>query len=155
VSWLSDVRYWFLYRFHPRHRYHVLRLGSPGYSDPTHLMIFAVMGIVERYIEELRWWCHWGEPDRKHLTHREIIDEIVRWREEPCKEEWDEESRKVELAYYKRIQALVAWWDQVKNMEDLDDAWNDDGPDDAAPWSGENVNKMLREAIELRGGMWT
>lgn len=49
---LRDLKYGVMYRIHPRHRYHVLKIGTPGYYDPCSMFLPANFAILERYIEE-------------------------------------------------------------------------------------------------------
>lgn len=50
---LKNFRYWFLYRLHPTHRYHVVRTGlPPGYYDQELRMLYACMALLGDYIEE-------------------------------------------------------------------------------------------------------
>lgn len=50
---LKEFRYWFLYRLHPRHRYHVVRTGlPPGYYDQDTRMLHACMALLGDWVEE-------------------------------------------------------------------------------------------------------
>ena len=53
----NDIKYWFIYRFHPKHRYHVVDTGlAPGYYDKDYLILHSVFNILKEYVEvELAW----------------------------------------------------------------------------------------------------
>jgi hypothetical protein len=34
IDRISDVKYWLYYRFHPKHRYNIIKIGPPAYYDP-------------------------------------------------------------------------------------------------------------------------
>jgi hypothetical protein len=52
-NWLSAIYYWLLYRFHPGHRYHVLKLGiKPGYSDVDYRIVHANFALLVQYVEQ-------------------------------------------------------------------------------------------------------
>lgn len=47
-----EAKYWALYRFHPRYKYHILKIGEPGYTDYDYRMLHACMNILELYLYE-------------------------------------------------------------------------------------------------------
>jgi hypothetical protein len=49
---INDAKYWFMWRFIPRHQYNIVRTGlKPGYYDEDTLMLHACFAILGRYIE--------------------------------------------------------------------------------------------------------
>lgn len=49
---LKDIKYWFLYRFHPCHRYHVVDSGlGYGYHDKRETMLHAMFNLLVDYVE--------------------------------------------------------------------------------------------------------
>lgn len=52
---VSDAKWWLLHRFHPGHRYNVIRTGlKPGYYDVDELMLHGCMELLRRYVENER-----------------------------------------------------------------------------------------------------
>jgi hypothetical protein len=52
LSRIEETKYWFLHRFHPDHRYHIVRTGlQPGFHEVDVRMLHAVMQLVTEYVE--------------------------------------------------------------------------------------------------------
>lgn len=50
---ISNARWWFQYRFNPRHKYNVIYTDlEPGYYEPDTLILHGCMAMLARYIEE-------------------------------------------------------------------------------------------------------
>jgi hypothetical protein len=145
---IKNARYWFLYRLHPRHQYHILRLGKPGYSDPRHQLIWAVMRMVERYVGELKAY-----ESTKDKTVREIAEAQI----EAYKEyEWyDPDAEHFWINHYTSLIDLWEWWESVRDHDDLDIDFEYNGHDKNSPVWYEEVDRRLKQAIDLRLGMWT
>ena len=54
-NFFSDIYYWFLYRFHPNHRYNIIKIGKPGFYEYDTQMETAIFKI----------YCEWWEEDRE------------------------------------------------------------------------------------------
>jgi hypothetical protein len=174
----TRLKYWFLYRFHPRHRYHVLKLTDrKGYSDPRHRMIHAVMRCMEEYVDELRNW----DEIPKTASDVEVVLRYIRDTEEDIKDpsrlgkhtpvDWAHDYSLERLSYYSRLYHLLVWWNSVQDKDDLDSWAESDkefviGLRSELRWDVredgifddltiEEVNRRLNEAIDLRAGMWT
>ena len=52
TRFFSDIYYWFVYRFHPKHQYHVVSTGlPPGYFDTDHRMFHCCFNLLKEYVE--------------------------------------------------------------------------------------------------------
>lgn len=85
---VRDGIYWFQYRVHPGHQYHLVRTGSPpGYSDVRERMLGACMTLLRDYImemggvekiqefnAELRTSNEWGETDDVRASNARQAD---------------------------------------------------------------------------------
>jgi hypothetical protein len=50
---LSDIKMWVYYRFHPKHRYNIVRTGlEPDYYDKDFLMERAIIQLVIDFFEK-------------------------------------------------------------------------------------------------------
>lgn len=51
---LRDIKWWVFHRFHPKHRYHVIkpRTLTPGYADPDIQMVHACFDLLSQYVEK-------------------------------------------------------------------------------------------------------
>lgn len=149
---INKIIWWLRYRFHPQHRYHVLKIGNPGYSDPRHQLIYAIMGIFERYIQELRS----GFPNIK--SDKELIKEYIKLNEE-SNNQWDipNDPHTGWIKHYNEVLEIMEWWELVKNHSDLDC----DIPREYLTWDVpeecmfDYVDKMLNKVTSIRSGMWT
>lgn len=167
-----SIKYWFLYRFHPNHRYHVLKIGKPGYSDPRHCLITAMMAVLKRYIDELR---HFGPEECKNASDLEVIEiylEDAIHDHKHCK--WMAGNNQHMIDHYKDLYDVWSWWvnitedgeyvlkkgfsglfdDDTINMfskEKQEELWDD--PECVVSY--EEINEKLKKIIDLRGRMWT
>lgn len=67
--WASDIKWWFLWRFHPRHRYHIVRTGlKPGYHDTDKRIEAAVITLFKACIEQdkIMEIVDTEDPENKH-----------------------------------------------------------------------------------------
>jgi hypothetical protein len=56
---VCDVKYWFLYRFHPRHHYNIVRTGlPPGYYDKDVLLLHACFNLLKDFVEREKPFDH-------------------------------------------------------------------------------------------------
>lgn len=160
-----DVWNWFRYRFIPRHRYHTLKLHEPGYRDPRSQLIYAVAGVVDRYVHELR--VNWHSEDLSELSDEEVVQKYIDWMNEEM-----ESPDIFPLGYrlwrdhYADVKKFITWWNQVKDSWDLD-GWTaqeiEEGygeglfqdPHLREVTHTDKINEMLHLAIDLRERMWT
>lgn len=53
VRFFKDIKYWFVYRFDPRHRYHIVKTDlRPGYYDTDHRMFSACFSLLVEFVEK-------------------------------------------------------------------------------------------------------
>lgn len=158
IKW-RNFKFWFYYRLHPSHRYHILKLHDPGYRSIRHQMIHAVMGMVERHVKELRnhplrgsggKWTERAYLDAIELHidfYRGFLDDPM---ERPLAESW--------IEHTEQLKDLWIWWQSVKDHPDLDcdiEYTNYDGEEitkDHPVWY-EEVDRRLKQALDLRIGM--
>ena len=132
----SDIKHWFLYRFHPKHRYHLVDTGlAPGYYDKDYLMLCACFNLLKHYVEDelggvekLGYWEtvtfeKSGCGSKKELT-------ILRKRD-------------------KEILDLYIWWTKVFPARKRDSNWQQE-----AEYSKQDQS-MLHRLITIRLHLWT
>lgn len=87
---LNDAKYWLLWRFHPEHKYNIVKTGlRPGYYDCDTLMLYACFALLCRYVED-----EGGPEELERFT--------AKLRDEPCHAE--QAGRQSEAL------ALYRWW---------------------------------------------
>lgn len=53
VRFFKDIKYWFVYRFDPRHRYHVVKTNlRPGYYDVDYRMFHCCFALLVFFVEK-------------------------------------------------------------------------------------------------------
>lgn len=64
--------YWYLiHRFHPKHRYNILKTGlKPGYYDPDIQIVCAVFEAVKKFYLEAK--IDWTHTDKHVKIYREL-----------------------------------------------------------------------------------
>lgn len=51
----KNMKWWILYRFHPSHRYHVIKTGyPPGYVDPHYVLESVIVQVLFDFMENER-----------------------------------------------------------------------------------------------------
>lgn len=170
-SKVRDFIWWFRYRLWPRNRYHTLKLGKPGYSDPRHQLIHAVMGIVERYAKELRVNWH-PQEEVKGLTDVQVAGLYIDWCSRDILDADASDDLKnlqrVWFHHYHSLQALLRWWADAKDNDMLDclDCWSKEeipfleeagyySREEVEDVTTEQVDHWLKVALDIRAGMWT
>lgn len=52
-GWPHNIKWWFLHRFHPKHRYHIINTGlGPGWRDTDVLMEHLIVKLFIDFIEK-------------------------------------------------------------------------------------------------------
>jgi len=78
---ISDFKWAILHRFHPKHRYNIVRLNlEPGYYDPDDRILHAIFDETSRYVD-------WNKKEKLFdwnydKSHREVWAELIaidRW----------------------------------------------------------------------------
>lgn len=153
----KDARYWVRSRFHPKHRYHVIKTGlTPGYYDEDILILYGCMKLLERYID----W-HGGEQKFEEFTN-ELLERPDVWG--AVKDDMDPQvARQTEALYVYR------WWkyERPANEKRLEDLWDlipssreearKHGYDDIHALENkifEDEQKMLHRLIDIRHSLW-
>lgn len=81
---LRDAKWKVIHRFHPKHRYHVIkpRTLQPGYHDPSELVLHGPFEVFARFFElaiseksHTQWDYSKIEPDEQHGMTQEYIDD--------------------------------------------------------------------------------
>lgn len=56
---LHETKWWFLHRFHPSHRYHVIHTGlEPGWRDRDYLMEHLIVKLLIDFVEDEKPYDH-------------------------------------------------------------------------------------------------
>ncbi len=161
--WLRDLEWWILYRIHPKHRYHVLKFGEPGWHDRDHAMLLCCFKLLDdflaqepveminwtatekyrRAMTEMRllhfWWKHQRDRDAKERTDlfTRIWDECVGENPDPFDDPNDDE---VGINPLFRKMDLHPLWPEYENLNDYVQTVD---------------QKQLKRLIEIRSFMWT
>jgi hypothetical protein len=124
-SWHELTKWWILHRFHPKHRYHVLkpRTLKPGYLSPRDMILHAAMESLVSYMEHegsrVCWLCDWNHAK----TYYQMV-RIRNWWQNiyPTREiDWSDDS----LNHF-----------EIEKQHDLEE------------------NKMLKELVDIRLYLW-
>lgn len=149
---LIDFKWWFLHRFHPSHRYHIMKTGlKPGWHDYDSLILHvAFKNFVDHfeYIEE-----HDGEENEYDPAFKKIIEQ--------------------QKKKYTELIRLREWWlvERPNDYEKLEELYNTANfytenktrAEELAFWKKatkfekrlyDKDTKKLVELIKLRGAIW-
>lgn len=71
-----ELPWWFLHRFHPKYRFHVIRTGlPPGWVDRDHLMAVLIKKLLIDFVEKEKPFDHF---DIENSTNRDDWDRLVK-----------------------------------------------------------------------------
>lgn len=177
---LDRIQDWFLYRLHPKHRYHLVDTGlEPGYYDADELMLHACFSLLCRYVERgmggdirLEHWAETlkSEPDKNapagwQVQQGELESEAVvlyRWwkvkrpadikRKEELLHHLYSGRRGAELFVDDEETGLKRY--QPPKWEDSEDAMHAEMRALEETIDREE-QEMLHRLIDIRGGLWT
>lgn len=124
-SWHYRLKWWLLHRFHPEHRYHVLkpRTLKPGYISPSDMILHSAMECLISYMEHegtrVAWLSDWN-----HAT-----------------------------VYYKMVR-IRNWWLNIRPKREIDwgDSTIDHFAIEKV--YDDEDNQMLKELIGIRLYLW-
>lgn len=145
-SRLENIKYWFLYRFHPKYRYHILNLKEYtgyGWCDVDSRMVCACFKLFEQFVEKenglqvLRWQFedNTGKPIDWHFDDKEQEAEYLAGRKEQ----------------YLNMARIYYWWKGIRRrVEEKEEYYFDIFENEH-----EEITSNLKYLIENRGVMWT
>lgn len=73
---LRDAKWWLFHRFHPSHRYHVIKFGKPGWYDRDHAMLLVCFQLLDEFLtKENVGTIDWtATPDHRHgMTEMRLL----------------------------------------------------------------------------------
>lgn len=164
---LKDAKWWFLHRFHPKHRYHFLDLRSKyddykaGWLDADHVMELACFGALVRFVEEeeglkvTKWKPDPNDPDpedqdmatyyaKMEPVYNEIV-EIYKWWTKDRKNEQIAIDRLMGKLYgtEREVLSVEQRESEVARLTELEESFR------------LNSDTMLKRLIEIRHYLWT
>jgi hypothetical protein len=75
-----DIKYWFLYRFHPKYKYHVLHTGfPPGWRDRDLVLAAIIRKIIIDFVEREKPYEHFDTEDSRHAQEWIQLKELYNW----------------------------------------------------------------------------
>ena len=77
---MKAVKWWFLHRFHPKHRYHIIDTGrGPGWCDRDELMAVLIRKIIIDFVEKEKPYDHWDTVNSQHKEEWEKLKEVYEY----------------------------------------------------------------------------
>lgn len=140
-NFFKDIKYWFMYRFHPKHKYHLVDTKLlPGYYDADYRMLHVCFSLLVDYVnleiggvDKLDFWSTINNWKKAGLCSKK---ELIRLQKE-----------------HKEIKDLYLWWTQTKtNRKELPGQEN--YFEIAQKYDSED-QKMLHKLINVRMRLWT
>lgn len=164
---LRDVGWWFKYRLHPRHRYHVVKFGPPGWYDRDHAMFLCCFKLLDEFvtgeldnpdsvktdwqatpehrhaIQEIRslhfWWRHQRDAEctERDSLFSQMWDEVKGWGPDPFD---DPNDSKVGFnPFFDRLHTHPLYT-EYQNLD---------------RWVNGRDQAQLERLIKIRGYLWT
>lgn len=159
---LSDLKWWFYHRFHPRHRYNIVKTGlPPGYYDTDTVLLHAMFSLLIRHIDieregiigvksSLKYW------KKEFQDYLELVEKNL-----PNPYGFGAEFYKDYINFYQSLESLYNWWTLErpafeKKMEIV--LHKDKEYKEYIDLEKEMIDKdteMLKLLVEIRQGLWT
>lgn len=153
---LSDARYWLYYRFHPKHRYHMVNTGlGYGYHERDSQLLGAMVAVFLGYMEDcegihdpgveaqeiLHWWRIKRPTDEARA--RALLDALYALNRSPP--EWKEVTLGSGEILYEMVSAPPSeeYLAQHKELTELEKSIEDE------------AQEYLHRIVTLRPSMWT
>lgn len=129
---ITEVKWWILHRFHPKHRYHVHKFHKlkPGWHDVDHKMLHACFDFLVEFVEEE---CDGLENLKTQCDY--AVD--------------DEEFYNKVKNNYNIIKELYEWWKSLDEEQLLDLEFNVDKN------TTDIVQEKFHKLIDIRRSLWT
>jgi len=79
-SRINDIKWWFLHRFHPKYRYHIIKTGlKPGYYDSDSRILRACFGELNNFVENCADKIDWRSSSDEHFQAYCTMKELWYW----------------------------------------------------------------------------
>lgn len=76
---LSNLKWWVAHRFHPRHRYNILKTSlKPGYYDPCVRIESAILDETQKFFEYTKDLIYW-DSDKEHQEASEAFENATKF----------------------------------------------------------------------------
>lgn len=73
---LNDFKYWFLYRLHPEHKYHLVNTGlKPNYHEYDTRLVEAILYTTKTFVDDAKQVISWSGKERWHKA----FDQAYAW----------------------------------------------------------------------------
>lgn len=127
LRWI-DIKWWFLHRFHPKYRYHLIDTGlEPGYYYPREQILYGTMALVTKFYADAP--INWFATEE----HQEIAQTLAY-----ISHEW--------LRYVKLK-------DQIENMW-ADESYDYSAIEAAQAENHDRAEELLKLVAEIRLYLW-
>jgi len=182
---LKDMKWKVLHRFHPRHRYNIVKTElEPGYYDLDTRLMYACFALLVEYVEiEMSWGSDKYRDREKGLAN---LDYTINFNSNlPANHtQWDRMPEHQEFAA-REAKELYLWWETYRDDDDsewencpivrpdhmfdiLSQKWREENPDEAKLWDDwsnrareqtankkQTADEMLARLIKIRHSLWT
>lgn len=155
-----DIKWWFLHRFHPSHRYHVIKTSlEPGYWDPDTRMFTAAFDLLSEFVEHERGpnqHVDWDAEEPHRSAWKEMNELYEWWKDRPNREDrWEKENPEPPIdddlkdGFFKRFQqqhrdrpCVIAYGEWAMRHHKQSDEWDQEDDD------------MFIRLVKIRRFMW-
>jgi len=151
---IGRAKWWVLHRFHPKHRYHIVKTRlTPGYYDPDILIFESAFALLCEFVEKNTKWnrIDW-EGDDHHSAAWKEMNELVDWYKNvrPHREDNFYKEHKPERPNHDRIFGFLSddtpegqqYREFLKLLSKMNDQWHQEDED------------QLIRVIKLRSYLW-
>lgn len=109
---LKRIKWKIYHRFIPRYQYNIIRTSlKPGYYDPDMRILYAVMDIASKFVEDTKDTIDWNDNQRLQEVHEDLTS-VHKW--------WTEERPAI-------IQRIDSIYESMVEDDD-EDLWDGDHP---------------------------
>jgi len=150
---IQDAKYWLLYRFHPKHCYHLIdtKLGY-GYHERDDQFLYGAMACLIGYVEDCEWTgCHDPGDEARAILHW--------WKVERPADQAQYDTWLHELYGNKEIKTKPVEGSECVEIV-FDPMSDEDEAKQKAMWAlkdkiENDEQTYLHRLVDIRPGMWT
>jgi hypothetical protein len=82
LAWFRSIKWWFFHRFHPKHRYNIIKTGlKPNYYDPDTRIIYGTFNLVTEFVEYAPTVFDFKDTPEHEKVFTELSDAVNWWKE--------------------------------------------------------------------------
>lgn len=117
---LNNIKWWFLHRLHPKHRYHIVKTDlKPGYYDSDTRILHACFNELNNFVENCAGGIDWRESSDQHFEAYCTMKELWYWWNCIRPIEWENLENSRPFSFEKEGGLVIKDNEQLKKLAEI------------------------------------